>query len=92
MTKDAINNLFESEEMNNILSHFSKENNLRLCLNKNIVEKYRQFFGKIITLSFIVDILPNELNEIDTDVEKYLSKKLSRILNIKEIYNHKKRG
>lgn len=71
MKIEKLNELFCGEEIEEVLSKISKQNDLRMCLNKNVVSEFKTLFGKIITLSFVVDILPDELEEIYEDAEKY---------------------
>ncbi len=89
MLTNDINNLFCSEQIKSILSDIAKQNDFRMCLNKNVTNSFRYYFADIITLSFVVDILPDELKEIYIDKETYLSKKLSQKLNVKNIYKQK---
>ncbi len=89
MEIEKLNELFRGEEIEEVLSKISKQNDFRMCLNKNVVSEFKVFFGKIITLSFVIDILPDELEEIYEDAERYLSKKLSVKLNLENIYKQK---
>ena len=91
MTFDKLNELFCSKDMEYVLFDIAKQNDLRMCLNLDVMNEYKLFFGKIITLSFVVDILSNELIEIYKDVEKYICKKLCLKLKINNIENHKKK-
>lgn len=47
----------------------AKENDFRLCLNKDVIKFFRYFFADIILLSFVVAIQPNEIVDIYQDKE-----------------------
>lgn len=90
MRIEELNKLFESEEIKSVLKNIAKTNDFRMCLNKNIINEYRYYFADIIMLSFVVEIYPYELDEIYSNAENYLRKKLESKFGVKDIYNHKK--
>ena len=89
MEIEKLNNLFKSDQMISLQIQIAKENDFRLCLNRDVISEYRNFFGTLILFSFVLEIEPNELKDIYKDKEKYLATKLSRHLNINDIYSNK---
>ncbi len=89
MLTNELNHLFRSEEINQVLQQIAKTDDKRMCLNKDVMNTYRCYFEKIILLSFVVEILPNELKEIFADPESYLTRKLTAKLQIENVADHR---
>lgn len=85
MLIDELNKLLCSKEINNILLYIAKMNDKRMCLNIDVIKCYRQYFEKILLLSFVVEIFPSELKEIYEDADSYISRKITEKLHIKDI-------
>ncbi len=82
MITNDINNLFACNEMKNILIKIAKEDDLRMCLNKDVIDRFIEFFSDIIMFSFVVDILPSDLQKIYLNPETYLQTKLGEKLKV----------
>lgn len=89
MLTERLNELFCSKHINEILYLIAKTDDLRMCLNKDVINSYRHFFANIILLSSVIEISPEELKEIYIDAEKFLSKKLSSKLKLKDVYKRR---
>ena len=87
MEIEKLNALFASREMNEVLTKIAKENDFRMCLNKNVVSTYSHYFAY---LSLVVEISSDELQSIYDNVEKYLANKLQAKLGLKNVYKSKK--
>lgn len=70
-----INKLLNSNECSVILKKIAKENDLRMCLNRDVMKRYRTFFADVIMLNFVFDVLPIDLKDIYEDVEKFTKQK-----------------
>lgn len=87
MKTNDINNLFACDEMKNILIEIAKENDFRMCLNKDVIDQFKELFSNILMFSFVVDIFPSDLQKIYEDPKIYLQTKLSKKLKVKASKN-----
>lgn len=80
-----INELLNSNECNVVLKRIAKENDFRMCLNRDVMNRYRTFFADVIMLNFIFDVLPTDLRYIYEDVEEFTKQKCFETLRAKGV-------
>lgn len=89
MEKNKINDLLQSQAIKMVLYNIAKQYDNRMCLNKNIIEEFREYLSKVIMISFVFDLIPEDLLNINENVEEFLNNKLCKILDIESTSNNK---